>query len=244
MNAFHKLRRIFSWIAYALVFSVLWIMVPRILRAFSVPIWRFSRLSSYLGLLAFGIRVKSFGQNQVEANKNYICLANHSSWFDQMALCVALPMPLHFLANEKYFQMPLLKYAMRLYEHIPVHFSTQKNANESLLASLCSLLKNGKTVAAFPEATRASGATLLPFKKGMFKIAATSGIPILPVYILGTEVIFPKKSRLLAVKSGTIDIILGAAKTMGPNSWVEDSDQFEHQFRISLAEHRQARAKP
>lgn len=102
------------------IFSFIWIFLPAILKLFHVKIWRFSRISSWLGLKAFQITVEVEGLNHINPNGHYIFLANHKSWFDQLALCVALPMPLHFMANEKFFRYPLLKHAMRLYEHIAV----------------------------------------------------------------------------------------------------------------------------
>ena len=51
---------------------------------------------------------------------NAIIVANHSSWFDQMALVASLNVPVTFVANEKYFRYPGLRTVLRKLGSIPV----------------------------------------------------------------------------------------------------------------------------
>jgi len=57
----------------------------------------------------------------------------------------------------------------------------------------------------FPEGTRSPDGRLMPFKKGPFHLAAETGFPIVPVTILGTYEMMPKRS--LIVKPGTATLV-------------------------------------
>ena len=46
----------------------------------------------------------------------------------------------------------------------------------------------------FPEGTRSMDNQIHPFKKGVFHLALKAGVPIVPVTIIGSGDIMPKKS--------------------------------------------------
>jgi len=46
----------------------------------------------------------------------------------------------------------------------------------------------------FPEGTRSMDGQIHPFKKGVFHLALQAGVPIVPVTIIGSGEIMPKKS--------------------------------------------------
>ena len=55
-------------------------------------------------------------------------------------------------------------------------------------------LGDGIGILFFPEGTRSEDGRLLPFKKGAFRIAIESQLPVLPVTLLGTREICPAKT--------------------------------------------------
>ena len=57
----------------------------------------------------------------------------------------------------------------------------------------------------WPEGTRSPDGRLLPFKKGPFHLAMETGVPIVPVTVIGTHEIWPKGE--FAVHSGTARVI-------------------------------------
>jgi 1-acyl-sn-glycerol-3-phosphate acyltransferase len=59
------------------------------------------------------------------------------------------------------------------------------------------VMARGLNMTVFPEGTRSRDGRLLPFKKGPFYLAMDSGIPIVPVTILGSELLMPKGSSTI-----------------------------------------------
>ena len=233
-----KIRSVFSnvisWSAYFLMFSILWIFIPTILNFFRINIWKFSRISSRLALMSFGIKVRRqfYISQDVLSLSRVIYFANHSSWFDQMALCVALEQPLAFLANSKYFSMPLLSVAMRIYNHIPVNTRGNSDAKKQESQKIIATLNAGRSVVVFPEGTRAlaSQRELSPFRKGIFAIAAQEKIQIIPVHIIGAKEIFSKNTPLLKVKKGIISVAIGEPIVLDEKNWLAQVESIEKIF--------------
>jgi 1-acyl-sn-glycerol-3-phosphate acyltransferase len=55
-------------------------------------------------------------------------------------------------------------------------------------------LAGGISVMLFPEGTRSSDGSLLPFKDGAFSLAIRAQVPILPIALTGTREMRPKHS--------------------------------------------------
>ena len=67
------------------------------------------------------------------------------------------------------------------------------------------VMGRGLNLMVFPEGTRSRDGRLLPFKKGPFYLAMDSGIPVVPVTILGSEKLMPKGSML--IRPGTVRLV-------------------------------------
>jgi len=68
----------------------------------------------------------------------------------------------------------------------------------------------------FPEGTRSKDGHIQPFKKGVFHLALKSGVPIVPITIIGTREIMPKKS--LRVTPGKVTLIIHEPVFLGEYS--------------------------
>jgi 1-acyl-sn-glycerol-3-phosphate acyltransferase len=58
----------------------------------------------------------------------------------------------------------------------------------------------------FPEGTRSKDENTKPFKKGMFYLAIKSGVPIVPISIIGAREVMPKRS--LQITPGQITMVI------------------------------------
>ena len=59
----------------------------------------------------------------------------------------------------------------------------------------------------FPEGTRSEDGHIKAFKQGTFHLAIKSGVPIIPVSIIGSGRIMPKRS--LRIQPGQIKMVIG-----------------------------------
>ena len=67
-----------------------------------------------------GVRLKVIGVEHVDPSTSYVVVSNHQSTFDIMAHFLALPIPIRFLAKKELFGVPLLGWALRRLNMVPV----------------------------------------------------------------------------------------------------------------------------
>ena len=69
------------------------------------------------------------------------------------------------------------------------------------------LLKRGASVFFFPEGTRSKDGKLGIFKRGAFSVAVKTGVPVIPITLLGTGKLMPPgmESNL---NSGAVKVII------------------------------------
>jgi 1-acyl-sn-glycerol-3-phosphate acyltransferase len=122
-----------------------------------------------------------------------VCIfaANHTSNVDPPAFIPAIPRRVSVLLKTELFRIPILSTAMRLAKFVPVDRADKEAAVASVEVAL-RVLKEGLSLAAYPEGTRSPDGRLKPFKKGTFAIAIEAGVPIVPVSISGAQHLMPK----------------------------------------------------
>lgn len=171
-------------------------------------LYRVCMWTAFAGVRLAGIQVKVEGLDRLERGRNYIFMANHVSNVDPPILAPLLPPPrTSVLVKKEVFRIPVLSRAMRMGSLVPVDRRNREAAIDSLRAA-GQVLRSGISMMVFPEGTRSPDGRLLPFKKGPFYLAMETGVPVVPVTILGTYEIMPKGS--LAIRPGTATVIFHA----------------------------------
>ncbi len=66
--------------------------------------------------------------------------------------------------------------------------------------------KNGYSLIVFAEGTRSRDGALHPFKKGAFRMAISTGLPVVPVTVTGTWEVWPPGSKLFY--KGHADLVI------------------------------------
>ncbi|MEN3028047.1 MAG: lysophospholipid acyltransferase family protein [Aquificaceae bacterium] len=122
-----------------------------------------------------------------------IVASNHRSHLDPPVLNSVFPEPLRFLAKEELFRVPLLG---RLLPHMGALPVRRGSGDLEVLELALELLHFGCKVGIFPEGSRANPGEFLKPKLGAGLLAIKSQKPILPVYISGTDLVFPRHARL------------------------------------------------
>jgi len=153
-----------------------------------------------------GVEVAVTGTEQLAPDKPHIFAANHQSQFDIFVLQGFLDVNFRWLAKKELFTVPIWGAAMRRAGYIPIDRSHGRQALKSL-DQAARKISAGTSVIIFPEGTRSTDGQLHDFKAGAMVLAIKSGVPIVPVAIIGTFDILPK-GRLM-MKPGRVRIRVG-----------------------------------
>lgn len=153
-----------------------------------------------------GVRLEIRGREHADPTASYVVVSNHQSTFDIMAHFIALPVPIRFLAKKELFSTPILGWALKAMDMVPVDRGA-RNSYRSVEEGARRIAELGKSIIVYPEGTRTSDGSLLPFKKGAFAIAIRTGLPILPTTIFGADVAW--KPRHKVIDGGPISVAIG-----------------------------------
>ena len=140
------------------------------------------------GLALMGIKVRKIGLENIPRS-GCIWAPNHESLFDILLLS-SLPYDFAWISKEQVGKIPFIGTAMR---GMGCYFVKRNRSAHDLniMSEVEEGLKKGAMVVIFPEGTRTRTGELLPFKKGAFKTAKNSGVPLIPMAITGTRAIAP-----------------------------------------------------
>ena len=142
----------------------------------------------------------------MQADQNYVYMANHSSLIDIPALFACLPYQFRIMAKKELFYVPFMGWHLWTAGNFPIDRSDPRKTAKSLRGVIDGV-RGGKSLAVFPEGTRTPDGRLQEFKQGAFKIAVRAGVPIVPVSIRGTFKLLPKTT--LAPRPGRVDVVIG-----------------------------------
>ncbi|MBM3162891.1 MAG: 1-acyl-sn-glycerol-3-phosphate acyltransferase [Chlorobi bacterium] len=169
----------------------------------------FSRMAAWWGRFSarlFGISIVVEGSDNYRSECNYLVISNHAGMADIPLLLGAMKLNLRFVAKEELAKIPVFGWALKRSGYVMIKRGQNREALKSLLAA-ADVLRSGRSVHIFPEGTRSETGKLLPFKRGAFLVAQKGGVPLLPVTIIGSNLITPKKS--LQINKGNVRIVVG-----------------------------------
>jgi 1-acyl-sn-glycerol-3-phosphate acyltransferase len=125
-----------------------------------------------------------------------IIVANHLSFIDSVLLMFALPRPVSFLGKAEYTEHRFTRWLFCGAGMIPIR---RENPNDLVRAfeQVGEVLSDGGVVALFPEGTRSRDGRLHRGHSGAAHLALTSGAPLVPVGILGTDAVLPTGTSIV-----------------------------------------------
>jgi 1-acyl-sn-glycerol-3-phosphate acyltransferase len=146
------------------------------------------------------------GLDQVPPTGPVILASNHLSFIDSVVIPIIVPRPVAFLAKSDYFEQPGVagRLAKAWYEALgalPVDRDDSKAALASLDTAL-GVLAGGGAFGIYPEGTRSRDGRLYRGRTGVAQLALTSGAPIVPVGLQGTNEVQPvgiRRPRIVKV---------------------------------------------
>jgi 1-acyl-sn-glycerol-3-phosphate acyltransferase len=172
--------------------------------------YRTSRLVAgpALRLLA---RPEITGAEHIPATGPAIVASNHQSAVDSIFLPFMLKRPLVFAAKSEYFtgtrpQDRLIAAYLRATNQLSTDRAGARAAQAMLDAAL-ELLQSGELFGIYPEGTRSPDGRLYRGRTGVGWLALHSGVPVLPVAMIGTDRLLPPGHRV--PRPGRIQIRIG-----------------------------------
>ncbi len=149
--------------------------------------------------LAPGSSVKVTGAESVLTQGPVIFMANHQSYVD-VPLLFHVRRHFKWMADAGLFHIPFFGWAMRMSGYIPVNRGNPKDGIRSLEQAK-EWLSRGVSVFIFPEGTRSRTGLFSRFQTGGFRLAVATGIPIVPVVVVGARQMLPRRSWIF--RAGT-----------------------------------------
>ncbi|MBF4628187.1 lysophospholipid acyltransferase family protein [Curtobacterium flaccumfaciens] len=154
-------------------------------------------------------RPKIIGRRNVPKRGAVILASNHRSFIDSPAITLMAPRKVSFLAKQEYFTGSGLKGAVsRAFfggiGAIGVERGAGAAAQQALDLGLARL-QEGEAFAIYPEGTRSLDGRIYKGRTGVAWLALTSGAPVVPVALTGTEDVQPVGSRLPKLARVTIE---------------------------------------
>lgn len=187
-------------------FMSFWSVVFSVFPAADNKIHRVARLWARMLLLLGNTKVKVIGAENILFGKPQIFMANHQSDFDILIALAHIPVQFRWIAKKELFAIPIFGAAMRSAGYIEIDRSNREKAIRSIDEAALRI-RSGKSVMTFPEGTRSRDGHIKAFKQGAFHLAIQSGVPIIPVTIIGSGRIMPKRS--LRIKPGQVKMVIG-----------------------------------
>lgn len=187
---------------YHSISSMISIMIDRSGKGYHRVLRRWSRNLLWL----FGIKTGLRGAENLDPSTHYVFLANHSSYLDIIALGATIPDDIRFIFKKELAKIPIFGWGLAMGPYILIDRTDARNAMASI-ENAASQIREGASVVIFPEGTRTPDGKLGPFKRGGLMLATKSGVPMVPVAIIGTYQLLSRHDS--RVRPGKVEVIIG-----------------------------------
>ena len=136
--------------------------------------------------------VRVEGRGNIDPDQSYVVVSNHQSLFDILVLYGWLGIDFRWVMKQELRSVPGLGAACAALGHIYIDRSNHQAAVQTINDAR-ERITGGTSVLFFPEGTRSNDCRMRPFKKGAFRFAIDTGLPILPVTVDGTCEVLPAR---------------------------------------------------
>jgi 1-acyl-sn-glycerol-3-phosphate acyltransferase len=159
----------------------------------------------FLKWIALGPWLKLIFRPRTEGGENVpdegpvILASNHLSYADWLFMPLTVPRRVTFVAKAEYFNTPGIKgwFQRKFFSgtgQVPIDRSGA-TAAEGALSAAKRILADGDIFGIYPEGTRSHDGRLYRGKTGVARLALETGVPVIPVAVIGTDVVAPPGKR-------------------------------------------------
>jgi len=179
-----------TFIAGWLTFLVAIIWNPRIASRYVAAKW--GKIIAWLTPMLVTVE----GAANADPERTYVVVINHQSQYDIFLVYGWLDLDLKWVMKAEIRKIPAVGIGCEKAGHIYVDRGNPEQTRKAVSDAL-ERVGNGVGILFFAEGSRSLDGKLKPFKKGAFRLAASQGLPILPVTIVGTRNIQRPKSMMI-----------------------------------------------
>ena len=140
--------------------------------------------------------VKVIGKEKLNRKQSYIFVSNHQGSYDIFLIFGYIGQVIKWVMKQSLRKIPLVGYACERAGFIFVDNSSAQAAAKTIQIAE-SKLKNGASIAIFPEGSRTCTGKMGKFKKGAYQMALDLKLPVVPVTINGSFNILPIHTYLI-----------------------------------------------
>ncbi|MGV0835359.1 lysophospholipid acyltransferase family protein [Mycolicibacterium thermoresistibile] len=163
-------------------------------------------------LLSLLGRPKIQGLQHVPSSGPAILASNHLAVADSFYLPLVVRRRITFLAKAEYFTGTgikgwFIRWFYTVAGQVPID-RTNADAAQDALDAAVRVLDQGKLLGMYPEGTRSPDGRLYKGKTGLARIALETGVPVIPVAMIGTDVVNPPGSKMW--RFGRVEVKFGA----------------------------------
>ena len=151
-------------------------------------------------LLSLMARPKTEGLEHIPDSGPVILASNHLAVADSFIKPLVIRRRITFLAKAEYFTGKGLKGTLKRWfftaaGQVPID-RTDSDAAQAALETAQRLLAEDKLLGMYPEGTRSPDGRLYKGKSGLARLALETGVPVIPVAMIGTDVVNPPGSKM------------------------------------------------
>lgn len=169
-----------------------------------------------------GWRVRYEGLENIDPNKTYVLVANHTSFWDIWVL-YGIYKPFKWVSKETIFKVPFVGQNMYLNQYVEIKRGDLKSIKE-MMTTCKNWLNRGASVMIFPEGTRSEDGEVQNFRDGAFRMAVDCDVPVVPIIVKGTYEIYSKTAQKLNFNSDIVVRVL-------PPVYAKDFDRSSGKMR-------------
>jgi len=151
-----------------------------------------------------GVRLEVHGLEHRDAPGPKILIFNHVSLLDLFVLGSLAPEKAVVLYKKEFARVPGMGMALKSLGMISIDRKNHQAAVRSVARASERLREERATLMMAPEGTRSRRGGLQEFKLGAFHLAATHGIPLVPMIMRGIETVLPMGS--VVIRSGRVSV--------------------------------------
>ena len=176
--------KIFARISWLYATIVIMVSLAIMILTFRIlPRPRSRKLAAWLIRKAVFFKIEVKGKEDPDAQ---MFLLNHQSDIDIVIMETISTRDIAWVAKKELFQIPFFGLALKLPQDIAVERES-KTSLIKLLKDAKTVLKTNRVITMFPEGTRSTKETMLPFKSGAKIVADSNKLRVQPIVLIQTS---------------------------------------------------------